>query len=193
MMTRSRFASTTRPSAAMPLPRIASRITAKASCPTWIVRRDVVRAVQISLVDLFARNERVDFDGVVAVDRDGVEFVVIHRDVGVLGVLVAAALVLGLDRLARDLVDQLLPQSIAGLLVDLTKRHPLGRRRAGVERDGARDERKLEVAFPIRADGGHGYLLWLQAPGAPAAFTDHLARRNAGWCGPIRRCPALVR
>ena len=28
---------------------------------------------------------------------------------------------------------------------------------------------------------------------APAAFTDHLARRSAGWCGPIRRCPALVR
>jgi hypothetical protein len=35
MMTRSRFASTTRPSATMPLPRIASRITANASCPTW--------------------------------------------------------------------------------------------------------------------------------------------------------------
>ena len=35
MMTRSRFASTTRPSATVPLPRMASRITAKASCPAW--------------------------------------------------------------------------------------------------------------------------------------------------------------
>ena len=34
MMTRSRFASTTRPSATISLPRIASRITAKASWPT---------------------------------------------------------------------------------------------------------------------------------------------------------------
>jgi hypothetical protein len=35
MMTRSRFASTTPPSAAIPLPRMASRITANASRLTW--------------------------------------------------------------------------------------------------------------------------------------------------------------
>src|SRR5271170_3453343 len=28
-------------------------------------------------------------------------------------------------------------------------------------------------------------------PGPPAAFTDHLARRSAGWRGPIRRSPPL--
>jgi hypothetical protein len=33
----------------------------------------------------------------------------------------------GLDRLARDVVDQLLPEPIAGLLVDLAKRNTLGR------------------------------------------------------------------
>jgi hypothetical protein len=64
-------------------------------------------------VDLVARDERVDFDGVFAVDQKGVEFVVVHRDVGVLGVLVAAALIVALDRLAGDLVDQLLAQSLS--------------------------------------------------------------------------------
>ena len=126
-MTRSRLASTTRAERDHAL--AAHRLADHRKCvlPDLIVRGDVVGAVQITLVDLLARNERVDFDGVVALDRDGVEFVVVHRDVGVLGVLVAAALIVGLDRLARDVVDQLLPQPIAGLLVDLAERDPLGR------------------------------------------------------------------
>ena len=78
----------------------------KCILPDLALRRDVVGAVQIPLVDLRARNERVDLDGVVALDGNGVEFVIIHRDVGVLRVFVAAALVLTLDGLARDLVDQ---------------------------------------------------------------------------------------
>jgi len=81
----------------------------------------------LKLAEQLARNERVNFDGVVALDRNGVEFVVIHRDVGVLGVLVAAPLVGAFYGLARDLVDQLLPQPVAGLLVDLAERDPLGR------------------------------------------------------------------
>jgi hypothetical protein len=58
---------------------------------------------------------------VFALDRKGVEFIVVHRDVGVLGVFVAPALILALDRLSRDLVDQLLAQTVAGLLVDLAE------------------------------------------------------------------------
>jgi hypothetical protein len=42
---------------------------------------------------------------VLALDRNGVELVVIYRDVGVLGVFVAPAPGLALNRLARDLVD----------------------------------------------------------------------------------------
>ena len=126
-MTRSRFASTTRPSADHVLAAHGLADHRKGVLPDLIVRRDVVGAVQISLVDLLARNERVDFDGVVALDRNGVEFIIVHRDVGVLRVLVAAAFILALDRLARDLVDQLLPQAVAGLLVDLAERYPLGR------------------------------------------------------------------
>jgi hypothetical protein len=90
------------------------------------VGRNVVGAVQIPLVDLLARNERVDLDGVSAVDRKGIEFVVIHQDVGVFRVFVAPALVFTLDRFPGDLIDQLLAQSVAGLLIDLAKRDPLG-------------------------------------------------------------------
>src|SRR5271154_2610506 len=37
-----------------------------------------------------------------------------------------------------------------------------------------------------------GYLrLVAEAAWPPAAFTDHLARRSAGWCRPIRRSRAL--
>jgi hypothetical protein len=75
------------------------------------------------LVDLFARNERVNFDGVSAFDGNGVEFIVVNEDVGVLGIFVAAALVLVADRFARDVIDKLLPKSVAALLVDLPKRH----------------------------------------------------------------------
>jgi hypothetical protein len=78
-----------------------------------VIRRDVVGAVQISLVDLLTRNERIDLDGVVALDGDGVEFLVIDWDVSAFRILVAAALVRALDRLARDLIDQLLAQPVA--------------------------------------------------------------------------------
>ena len=127
MMTRSRFASTTRPSATIALAAHGLADDRKGVLPGLVVRGDVVGGVQISLVDLLAGNERIDLDGVVALDRDGIEFVVVDRDVGVLRVLVAATLIGAFDRLARDLVDQLLPQPIAGLLVDLPKRYPFGR------------------------------------------------------------------
>jgi hypothetical protein len=66
-------------------------------------------------------NERVDFDRVMTFERNSVEFVIIYRDKGVLRVLVSVPLVGAFDGLSRDLVDQLLPQPVAGLLVDLAK------------------------------------------------------------------------
>jgi hypothetical protein len=106
---------------------MASRITAKGVLPGLIVGDDVIGAVQISLVDLLAWHERVDIDGVVALDRNGVELVVFERDVGVLSVLEAATFIGALNGLARDLVDQLLAQPVAGPFVDLPKRYPFGR------------------------------------------------------------------
>jgi hypothetical protein len=59
---------------------------------------------------------------VVAFDRNGVDLIVLDENVLVLGDLVAAALLAGLDRLARDIVDELLAQPVAGLAVDLPER-----------------------------------------------------------------------
>ena len=63
----------------------------------------------------------------VALDRDGVKLVILYGDVSVLRVLVAAPLVLIADWLSCNLVDELLAQAVAGLLVDLAERYPLGR------------------------------------------------------------------
>jgi hypothetical protein len=84
-----------------------------------------------------------------ALHLDGFELVVVDFDVHALVDFVAPALVLGFDRLARPFVDQLLAQTVAGLLVDLPKRDALGRGSGGTERDRTRDERELEITFPI--------------------------------------------
>ena len=85
-------------------------------------RLDDRRFEEVEISDMAkVLNEGVDFDGVIALDCDSVEFIIIHWDISVFRVLVSAPLVEALDRLARDLVDQLLPQPIAGFLVDLSK------------------------------------------------------------------------
>ena len=65
-----------------------------------VIRCDVVRGVQVSFIDLLARNERIDLDGVVVLDRNCIEFVIVDGDVGILRVFVAAALIRAFDRLA---------------------------------------------------------------------------------------------
>ena len=48
-----------------------------------VVRSDVIGAIQITFVDLFARNEGVDLDGVRAFDGNRVELFIVNKDVGV--------------------------------------------------------------------------------------------------------------
>ena len=64
-----------------------------------------------------AWHETVDLDHVGALDLDGFEFLVLDDQILPLGDLVAAALVLGIDRLASFLIDELLTQPIAGGLL----------------------------------------------------------------------------
>ena len=111
--------------------------------------REVVGRVEVKLVDLGARHEALDVDGVIALDLDGLELVVLEHDVLALGDLVALGLVLGLDRLAGLLVDELAAHAIAGVAIEGAKRDALGCRRGRVERHRARDERELEIAFPV--------------------------------------------
>jgi len=126
--------------------------------PHLVVRRDVIGRVEIALVDFGVRHELVDLDRVVALDRDRVELLVLDLDEGALGVFVAAALVGGVHRLARHLVDELLAQPVAGDLVDLAERDALRTARRAVQRDRARDERELEIALPV-GTRRHGILL----------------------------------
>jgi hypothetical protein len=79
-----------------------------------LVRGDIIRCVEKPLVDLGTGHETIDLDHVGALDLDGVKLLVLDDQVLTLGDLVAAALVLGGDRLAGLLVDELLAQPIAG-------------------------------------------------------------------------------
>src|SRR6185437_6575926 len=120
------------------------------------LRNEVVGALDVALVDLGFRHEAVDVDRMAALDRDRVELLVLDLQVDALVDLVAPPLVVGIDRLPRLVVDQLLAEAVAGLLVDLPESDPLARRGRGVERDRAGDEGKLEIAFPVGAGRGHG-------------------------------------
>src|SRR5262249_59493786 len=76
-------------------------------------RRDVIGAVVETLVDLRRGDEAVDVDGVPALHLDGLELVIVDLDVDALVDFVAPAFVLGRDRLARLVIDQLLAQAVA--------------------------------------------------------------------------------
>ena len=54
-----------------------------------------------------------------ALDCDGVELFVLDRQVDAFVDFVASPLIVGIDWVARPLVDQLLTKAIAGLFVDL--------------------------------------------------------------------------
>jgi hypothetical protein len=97
-----------------------------------LVRHHIIWRVQESLVDLCAGDKAVDLDDMVAFNFDRFQLRILDQEVLSLGDLVAAAFVLRGDRLAGFLVDQLLAQAIAGGLVDLAERDPLGRRRSGL-------------------------------------------------------------
>ena len=59
-------------------------MTQNASFDDLVVRRDVVRSIEEALVDLIARHEALDVDGVGAFDLDGIEFLVFDEDVAAL-------------------------------------------------------------------------------------------------------------
>jgi hypothetical protein len=86
-------------------------------------------------------------------DLDRFELLVLDDQILPLGDLITAALVLGVDRLAGFLIDELLTQPIAGRLVDLPEGDALCGRAGGVQCDRTRDQGQLEIAFPVRTHG----------------------------------------
>ena len=116
----------------------------------------VIRAVDIALIDLGFGNEAIDVDRMAALDCDGVKFFILDLQVDALLDLVAAPLVFGLDRLAALFIDKLLTKAMACLLIDLPEGDALAGGRCGVERYRTRDEGKLEIALPKWTRWGHG-------------------------------------
>ena len=155
MTTRSRLDRTTRPRPTMPLPRMASRMTANASRATLFsgtsntgYRRSARRS------RIWARSNRCRSYESFRSRR--VQLFVLDPDINALFDLVASPLVVGIDRIAGLFVDQLLTEAVAGFLIDLPEGDALGRGCRCVQGDRTRDERKLEVALPIGARRGHG-------------------------------------
>src|SRR5229473_2236153 len=112
----------------------------KGLLPDRLAGHDVIRRVEEALVDLGPRHKAVDLDGVGALDLDRFELRILDDEVLALGDLVAAAFVLGGDRRAGLLIDELLAQPIAGGLVDLPKRDALGTRARRMEGNRTGDQ-----------------------------------------------------
>jgi hypothetical protein len=106
------------------------------------VRHEVVGADNIAAVDIGSRNEFVDLDGAGRFQRDVVEFVLRHLDVGIGVDLVALHDVVVGDFLAGLGVDLGVFDAVAGLAVDLVEGDLLGVRRRRIEGDRAGHERE---------------------------------------------------
>jgi len=71
----------TQPSATIFILAMVSRMTAKSILSDLTVGRDVVRRVDIALVDLAPRNELVDIDGPRAFNLNGLELLVLDNEI----------------------------------------------------------------------------------------------------------------
>jgi hypothetical protein len=66
---------------------------------------------------------------------------------------VAAPAIQRLHNLSGADIDELVPEPVASLAVYLAEADPLRSRDRGVECDRAGDQRKLQIAFPMRSRG----------------------------------------
>src|SRR5262249_53525212 len=139
---------------------VADRIADDGECllPDPISRRDVIRLLQVTIVDLGSRDEGVDSDCVGAFDPNLLDFLVLDLKILALANLVAPANVLLFDRLTGFGVDELLLQPVSGLFVDAGKRNALRAGRGRIKRDWARNQGQLKVTLP-GSTRGHGTLL----------------------------------
>src|SRR5262249_25990078 len=118
------------------------------------VGHEVIGADHIAAVDVAARHEFVDLDGAGRLQRDVVELVLGHLDIGVGIDLVAFDNVLVGHFLAAIRIDLGVFDAVAGLAVDLVEGNFFGIRRRRIKGDRAGHQRKAQKAFPVGA-GGH--------------------------------------
>ena len=123
-----------------------SRMTAKASCPTF-PGTQIIGTDQISRIDLAAVDELINLDGSGRFQRNVLKLLLRHLDEGIGINLVALD-----DVLARDLftsvgVDLGVFDAVARLAVELIERDFFGFGGGRIERNGTGDERKAQEAF----------------------------------------------
>jgi hypothetical protein len=122
------------------------------------VGRDVVRRVDIALVDLALWDELVNIDGPRAFNLNGLELLVLDKEIVALADLIASRDVLPRDDTASLGIHVLLLEPVSGLPIDAIEADFFPQRRGRVESDWTGNERKPKIAIPVRARG-HGILL----------------------------------
>jgi hypothetical protein len=90
----------------------------KGILPDLTIGGDVIRRVDVAVINLVSRNELIDLDGPRALDLNGLEFFVLNDEVLPFSDLVTARDVLPGDHLARFGVDILLLQAVSSLPVN---------------------------------------------------------------------------
>src|SRR5262249_19701174 len=121
---------------------------------------DVVRIVQVELVYVGLWDELIDIDHAFALQCDGLELLRFQLDVIALADLVSLDDVVRFDLASGFGIYFFVLDPVAGLLMDLVKADLFALRGGGKQRDRTRDERQLEVAFPVRtrSHGTHSIL-----------------------------------
>ena len=88
-----------------------------------------------------------------AVNRNRLEFFGIELDVLALGDLVTLDDVLLRNFITGPGIDLAIPDPVAGLLVELVEADLFALRRRRKQRNRTRDERELQITFPVRTRG----------------------------------------
>ena len=114
------------------------------------IRGNVVRRVDITLIDLGFRDESVNIDCVSALDLNRRYLLILNNHVLAFCNFIAAHHVVPRDDLASFGIDILLFQPVARFAVDPIETHFFAKRRGGIKCYRARDQRKPKVTLPVR-------------------------------------------
>jgi hypothetical protein len=123
--------------------------------PDLAVRTQVVGPDDVARVDFLASYELVYLDRARGFQRDVLELLLGHLDVGVGVHLEGFHDVFGRHILAGLGVHARVLDAVTRIPIDLVEADLFGIGSGRVERDGTGDERKAQEAFPVGA-GGHG-------------------------------------
>jgi len=121
--------------------------------PHLAIGGEIVRRVNIPVIDLTSRNELIDLNCPRAFDLDGIDFLVFNNEVLAFCNLIPARRVFSGDNFTGLRIDVLLLQAVPRFSVDPVEAHLFAQRRRRIESNGTRNQRQPKVALPIRTRG----------------------------------------